>query len=72
MNNSQSSRRLSQDDINAFLALYQDPADAKQFLIDAGFIDEQGELTGPYALNTTQLLQTHGSVNKSKNTEKLP
>jgi hypothetical protein len=40
--------RLTSEQIDAFLAKYTDPADARQFLVEAGLIDKNGELAGPY------------------------
>lgn len=42
------SNQLTPEQVNAFLARYKDPADARRFLQEAGLIDENGELTEPY------------------------
>lgn len=42
------SNRLTQEQVDAFLARYKDPADARRFLQEAGLIDENGELARPY------------------------
>lgn len=48
------SNQLTPEQIKSFLARYKDPTDARQFLQDAGLIDENGELTKPYRLETTE------------------
>lgn len=44
--------QLTRKQIELFLARHKDPADARRFLQEAGLIDENGELTKPYQLET--------------------
>ena len=40
--------RLTPEHIKSFLAKYENPADAREFLLKAGLIDELGNLASPY------------------------
>ena len=42
------SNRLTPEHVKSFLTRYKDPADARKFLQEAGLIDENGNLAGPY------------------------
>lgn len=44
--------QLTPEQIESFLARHKDPADARKFLQEAGLIDENGDLTKPYRLET--------------------
>lgn len=46
------SNQLTREQVESFLARYKDPTDARRFLQEAGLIDENGELTKPYQLET--------------------
>lgn len=40
--------KLTKEQIDEILEKLKDPYDAKQFLMNAGLIDESGQLTKPY------------------------
>ena len=46
--NSPSSERLCSQQINDLIERYKEPEQARQFLIGAGIIDENGDLMPPY------------------------
>jgi hypothetical protein len=48
------SRPLNKEDIDLLLQQYQTKDKAREFLIDAGLIDEHGELTLPYQPEMTE------------------
>ncbi len=47
-NNSPSLERLCSQQINDLIEKYKDPEQARQFLMNAGIIDENGDLMPPY------------------------
>lgn len=46
--NSQSSERLCSQQINDLIEKYSEPEKAKEFLVNAGIIDKDGNLMPPY------------------------
>jgi hypothetical protein len=46
--NSQSLEKLCSQQINDLIEKYKEPEQARQFLINAGIIDENGDLMPPY------------------------
>lgn len=48
MNNSPSSERLCSQQIQQLIENYSEPGKVKQFLVNAGIIDEDGNLMPPY------------------------
>jgi hypothetical protein len=51
--NSQSSERLCSQQINDLIERYKEPEQARQFLMEAGIIDENGDLMPPYQNTST-------------------
>jgi hypothetical protein len=51
--NSQSSERLCSQQINDLIERYKEPEQARQFLMEAGIIDENGGLMPPYQNTST-------------------
>jgi len=51
--NSQSSEKLYSQQINDLIERYSEPEQARQFLIRAGIIDENGDLMPPYQNTST-------------------
>lgn len=43
--------QLTPEHIKSFLAKYENPADARKFLLKAGLIDESGNLAPPYRIS---------------------
>lgn len=43
--------QLTPEHIKSFLAKYENPADARKFLLEAGLIDESGNLAPPYRIS---------------------
>jgi len=52
-NNSLSSEKLCAQQINDLIERYSEPEQARQFLIRAGIIDENGDLMPPYQNTST-------------------
>ncbi len=52
MNNSLLSERLCSQQIQQLIEKYSEPEKAKQFLVNAGIIDEDGNLMPPYQPDT--------------------
>ena len=50
----QSSGQLTQEQVDALVKRLQDPRRARQFLMDAGLIDENGQLARPYRSQDAQ------------------
>ncbi len=48
VNNSPSSERLCSQQINDLIEKYKEPEQARQFLMNAGIIDANGDLMPPY------------------------
>ena len=48
VNNSPSSERLCSQQIQRLIEKYSEPEKARQFLVNAGIIDENGNLMPPY------------------------
>jgi hypothetical protein len=44
--------RLSREQIDALLLELQDPESARQFLMEAGLVDADGQLAPPYRIDT--------------------
>jgi hypothetical protein len=53
VNNSQSSETLCSQQINDLIERYKEPEQARQFLMGAGIIDENGDLMPPYQNTST-------------------
>jgi hypothetical protein len=51
--NSQSSERLCSQQINDLIERYKEPEQARQFLMEAGIIDKNGDLMPPYQNTST-------------------
>jgi hypothetical protein len=43
--------RLTKEQVDALVRKLKDPEDAKAFLIEAGLLDENGDLAKPYRLD---------------------
>lgn len=56
--------RLTSEQIDAFLARHRDPADARKFLLEAGLIDENGELAEPYRPERITLLSNEDAMDE--------
>ena len=50
----QSSGRLTKEQVDALVKRLQDPRRARQFLMDAGLIDADGQLARPYRSQDAQ------------------